>query len=185
MMARRMKKETNREEKIREAFRVFDKSGIGFVSAAELRQVMNNLGERLTDKEVDKMIRKADIDGDGQINYEEFLSLISSEISDDESQDYIPAIESSLEPGSGSSVQLNRTWPFGHNPKDQEMSEDPRLFRSSSQETKEILDSRIQATPFRSSPKKRVVSKRTWTICIIAAAAVGVGLIAIFDWLTT
>ena len=102
MMARRMKKETNREEKIREAFRVFDKSGIGFVSAAELRQVMNNLGERLTDKEVDKMIRKADIDGDGQINYEEFLSLISSEISDDESQDYIPAIESSLEPGSGS-----------------------------------------------------------------------------------
>ena len=39
-------------------------------SAAELRHVMTNLGEKLTDDEVDEMIREADIDGDGQINYE-------------------------------------------------------------------------------------------------------------------
>ena len=31
---------------------------------------MTNLGEKLTDDEVDEMIREADIDGDGQINYE-------------------------------------------------------------------------------------------------------------------
>ena len=39
-------------------------------SAAELRHVMTNLGEKLTDEEVDEMIREADIDGDGQVNYE-------------------------------------------------------------------------------------------------------------------
>lgn len=36
----------------------------------ELRSVMGNLGEKLTDEEVDEMIAEADTDGDGQINYE-------------------------------------------------------------------------------------------------------------------
>ncbi len=78
MMARKMK-DTDSEEEIREAFRVFDKDGNGFISAAELRHVMTNLGEKLTDEEVDEMIREADIDGDGQVNYEgkhQYLSLI-------------------------------------------------------------------------------------------------------------
>uniref|UniRef100_A0A5F7ZB25 Calmodulin 1 n=1 Tax=Macaca mulatta TaxID=9544 RepID=A0A5F7ZB25_MACMU len=65
MMARKMK-DTDSEEEIREAFRVFDKDGNGYISAAELRHVMTNLGEKLTDEEVDEMIREADIDGDGQ-----------------------------------------------------------------------------------------------------------------------
>ena len=69
MMARKMK-DTDSEEEIREAFRVFDKDGNGYISAAELRHVMTNLGEKLTDEEVDEMIREADTDGDGQINYE-------------------------------------------------------------------------------------------------------------------
>ena len=69
MMARKMK-DSDTEEEIREAFRVFDKDGNGFISAAELRHVMTNLGEKLTDEEVDEMIREADIDGDGQVNYE-------------------------------------------------------------------------------------------------------------------
>ncbi len=51
MMARKMK-DTDSEEEIREAFRVFDKDGNGFISAAELRHVMTNLGEKLTDEEV-------------------------------------------------------------------------------------------------------------------------------------
>ena len=58
-----------------ETFRVFDKDGNGFISASELRQVMANLGEKLTDEEVDEMIREADIDGDGQVNYEGMLTF--------------------------------------------------------------------------------------------------------------
>ncbi|CAG2208547.1 CALM [Mytilus edulis] len=69
MMARKMK-DTDSEEELREAFRVFDKDGNGFISAAELRHVMTNLGEKLTDEEVDEMIKEADLDGDGLVNYE-------------------------------------------------------------------------------------------------------------------
>ena len=39
---------------------------------------MTNLGEKLTDEEVDEMIREADIDGDGQVNYEEFVAMMTS-----------------------------------------------------------------------------------------------------------
>jgi calmodulin len=75
MMARKMK-DTGSAEEIMEAFKVFDKDGNGFISAAELRHIMTNLGEKLTDEEVDEMIREADVDGDGQINYEEFVDMM-------------------------------------------------------------------------------------------------------------
>ena len=58
MMARKMK-DTDSEEELKEAFKVFDKDGNGFISASELRHVMTNLGEKLTDEEVDEMIREA------------------------------------------------------------------------------------------------------------------------------
>lgn len=69
MMARKMK-DTDSEEEIREAFKVFDRDNNGFISAAELRHVMTSIGEKLTDDEVDEMIREADQDGDGRIDCE-------------------------------------------------------------------------------------------------------------------
>ena len=57
-------KDTNTEELI-EAFKVFDRDGNGLISAAQLRHVITNLGEKLT-HEVDEMIRQGD--GDGHIN---------------------------------------------------------------------------------------------------------------------
>merc|ERR1711916_295129 len=66
------------EEEILEAFKVFDKDGDGYISAAELRHVMTNLGEKLADEVVHEMLREADIDGDGQINYEEFVKMMMS-----------------------------------------------------------------------------------------------------------
>ena len=52
--------------------------GAYYISAAELRHVMTNLGEKLTDEEVDEMIREADIDGDGQIGYQDFVPMMMS-----------------------------------------------------------------------------------------------------------
>jgi len=74
LMERKMKN-TDSEKEILEAFKVFDKDGNAFISAADI----TNLGEYLADEEVDEMIREADIadiDGDGQINYEEFVKMM-------------------------------------------------------------------------------------------------------------
>lgn len=75
LMARKMK-DSDTEEELIEAFKVFDQDGDGFISAGELRYSMANLGERLTDAEVDEMIREADMDNDGLINYDEFVKMM-------------------------------------------------------------------------------------------------------------
>ncbi|KAK3033925.1 hypothetical protein RJ639_034725 [Escallonia herrerae] len=80
LMSRKMKvnyyTDTDSEEELREAFKVFDKDQNGSISAAELHHVMTNLGEKLTDEEVNEMIREADLDGDGQVSYEEFVRMM-------------------------------------------------------------------------------------------------------------
>ena len=50
-----------------------NEDGNGFITVSEFKQVMANLGERLTDSEVREIIKRADADGDGRINYDEFV----------------------------------------------------------------------------------------------------------------
>merc|ERR1712129_103676 len=71
MMAGRISNLTA-ETEMREAFAVFDLDGNGFVSRSELKYAMQNLGEEVTSAECQYLLEEADIDGDGQINYEEF-----------------------------------------------------------------------------------------------------------------
>ena len=73
LMARKMKDNNNVKGDIHEIFKVFDKEGNGFISVAELSHMMTNLlGENLTEVEVEEMIIEADVDGDGQVSYEDF-----------------------------------------------------------------------------------------------------------------
>ena len=57
------------DEEMKQAFRVFDKDGDGFISAAELKEVMKSLEEKLTDDEIKEMLTEADTDGDGKIGF--------------------------------------------------------------------------------------------------------------------
>merc|ERR1712088_24523 len=77
MMAKKLK-ETDLEEDIREAFRVFDNKNSGTISTQELRHIMSNLGEKLKDHEIDEMILHADTNGDGVINYNDWVSMMTS-----------------------------------------------------------------------------------------------------------
>uniref|UniRef100_K4AL48 EF-hand domain-containing protein n=4 Tax=Setaria TaxID=4554 RepID=K4AL48_SETIT len=77
LIARKMK-DGDGDEELKEAFEVLDKDQNGFISPNELRTVMTNLGERMTDEEVEQMIREADTDGDGQVNYDEFVLMMKN-----------------------------------------------------------------------------------------------------------
>ncbi|CAD5120241.1 unnamed protein product [Dimorphilus gyrociliatus] len=63
-------KKRRMEAEMRQAFKVFDIDGNGVIDAQELRLTMNNLGEKLNEKDIKAMIKSADKDGDGKINYE-------------------------------------------------------------------------------------------------------------------
>ena len=75
LMARKMR-DADTEEELIEAFKVFDRDGNGLISGNELQHVMNSLGENISQDEVEEMIKEADLDGDGYINYEEFVRMI-------------------------------------------------------------------------------------------------------------
>lgn len=75
MMAKKLK-DSDSEEEIKQAFKVFDRDGNGTISVSELKSVMSSLGEKLTDGEIDAMIREADVDGDGEISYDEFVKMM-------------------------------------------------------------------------------------------------------------
>jgi len=64
-------------EKIQKVFRVFDKNDDGFITSIELAKVMSDLGERLSEEELEEMMRWADKDGDGKVGFQEFAALMS------------------------------------------------------------------------------------------------------------
>ncbi|KXJ22232.1 Calmodulin [Exaiptasia diaphana] len=70
--------EDSSEQDLREAFSLFDKDGNGVINGEELRFVLAGMGCIITDESIEEMIKEADIDGDGCINFEEFLRLMKN-----------------------------------------------------------------------------------------------------------
>ena len=68
--------DSDTEEELVEAFKTFDLDENGTISADELKYVMTNMGENLSDNEIEEMIVEGDVDGDGLISYEEFVRMM-------------------------------------------------------------------------------------------------------------
>ncbi|XP_062187789.1 probable calcium-binding protein CML32 [Phragmites australis] len=66
------------EEEMREAFKVFDVDGDGFISAAELQEVLKKLGlpEASSMANVRQMICNVDRDSDGRVDFSEFKCMM-------------------------------------------------------------------------------------------------------------
>ncbi|XP_019349164.1 calcium-binding protein 7 isoform X1 [Alligator mississippiensis] len=68
-------------KEIREAFKVFDRDGNGFISKQELGTAMRSLGYMPNEVELEVIIQRLDMDGDGQVDFEEFVTLLGPKLS--------------------------------------------------------------------------------------------------------
>lgn len=64
------------QEEIKDAFREFDRDGNGVISRDELRIAITTMGEKVDEREINALIQAADVNGDGNINYTEFVRVI-------------------------------------------------------------------------------------------------------------
>ena len=64
------------DAEIMAAFKFIDLDHNNFVGAREIRHILVCMGEMITDEEIDCMISMVDMDGDGQVSYQEFRTLV-------------------------------------------------------------------------------------------------------------
>ncbi|ELR53522.1 Centrin-1, partial [Bos mutus] len=76
IMSVKMVCEKDEKEEILKAFKLFDDDDTGSISLNNIKRVAKELGENLTDDELQEMLDEADHDGDGEINKEEFLKMM-------------------------------------------------------------------------------------------------------------
>ena len=75
MMTQKMADRDPRDEMLK-AFRLFDDDDTGKISFKNLKRVAKELGENMTDEEIQEMIEEADRDGDNEIGEEEFMRIM-------------------------------------------------------------------------------------------------------------
>ena len=78
------------EERITEfkaAFELFDRDRDGAINNNELGTVMRNLGQNPSEEELKQMIREVDLNGDGTIDFKEFLCLMLKKMDDSDIDD--------------------------------------------------------------------------------------------------
>lgn len=64
------------EESAREAFRVLDDKGTGYLTSAQLRHILLNLGPKLSHAEADEVIADAEKDSEGHIAIDDFVTML-------------------------------------------------------------------------------------------------------------
>lgn len=75
LMANKMSEKDTKEE-IMKAFKLFDDDDTGNITFSNLKRVAKELGENLTDEELQEMIDEADRGGNGEVNQDDFLRIM-------------------------------------------------------------------------------------------------------------
>ncbi|KAM7402263.1 hypothetical protein PAMP_017517 [Pampus punctatissimus] len=80
LMALYHERTKNQDTELRAAFKVFDKEAKGYIDWNTLKYVLMNAGEPLNEIEAEQMMKEADKDRDGTIDYEEFVAMMTGNL---------------------------------------------------------------------------------------------------------
>merc|ERR1711971_1544804 len=80
MMTARMSDKDTRED-ISKVFRLFDDDTSGSITLRNLRRVAKELGETMTDEELQEMVDRADSNGDGAVSMDDFYNIMTKKTS--------------------------------------------------------------------------------------------------------
>ncbi|KAH9754007.1 calmodulin-like protein 11 [Citrus sinensis] len=70
-----------------EAFSLLDKDGDGCITFEELASAIKSLDQNPTEEEIRNMINEVDLDGNGTIEFLEFLKLMATKMKENEAQE--------------------------------------------------------------------------------------------------
>lgn len=74
----RLTTDSNETDYLRKVFDLFDTDKKGYIDEQDLRAVADDLGESMTDEELQEMLRRAS--DNGQVTYEEFASVMNRKL---------------------------------------------------------------------------------------------------------
>ncbi|KAK7026702.1 hypothetical protein SK128_018694 [Halocaridina rubra] len=64
-------------EELKEAFRLYDKEGNGYITTSTLKEILKELDNKLSDEDLDGIIEEIDEDGSGTVDFDEFMEMMT------------------------------------------------------------------------------------------------------------
>ncbi|PZC81707.1 hypothetical protein B5X24_HaOG212151 [Helicoverpa armigera] len=65
------------QQELKEAFRLYDKEGNGYITTGVLREILRELDDKISAEELDMMIEEIDSDGSGTVDFDEFMEVMT------------------------------------------------------------------------------------------------------------
>ena len=65
------------QQELREAFRLYDKEGNGYITTDVLKEIFKELDNTIDDEDLDEMIEEIDADGSGTVDFDEFMEVMT------------------------------------------------------------------------------------------------------------
>lgn len=64
---------------LKEAFRLYDREGNGYITTSTLKEILKALDDKLTGPDLDGIIQEIDTDGSGTVDFDEFMEMMTGD----------------------------------------------------------------------------------------------------------